>query len=198
MKKKQTFDAAYYRRFYLRATTRAMSKPETERRAAVVASVVSQLELPIKRILDMGCGLGWFRRTLLSEFPKSSYTGVEYSHYLCEEMGWQHGSVVNYQGRGQFDLIICCDVLQYLDDDAATHAIENLARLCRGALYLHVPTKQDWRSLMDPTGTDANVHVRSGRWYQQRIRKYFKHLGNGILIKRETEVLQWELQAPWQ
>jgi len=197
MKTKQTFDAAYYRRFYLRPATRAMSKPETVRRASVVASVVAQLELPVKRILDMGCGLGWFREPLLSAFARASYTGVEFSDYLCREFGWQQGSVVDYQGRGQFDLVVCCDVLQYLDDRAASLAIRNLSRLCRGALYLHVPTRRDWQTLMDPSGTDANVYVRPGSWYQQRLRKHFKHIGNGVLIKRNVEVLQWELQAIW-
>jgi trans-aconitate methyltransferase len=194
----QNFDAGYYRRFYLRAATRAMSQPETERRAAVVASVVAQLELPVKRILDMGCGLGWFKQPLLKVFPKASYTGVEYSDYLCKEYGWQQGSVVDYQGRGEFDLIICCDVLQYLDDKAATQAINNLARLCRGALYLHVPTQHDWQTLMDPSGTDDKVHVRKGSWYQKQLRKHFNHIGNGILVKRDVEVLQWELQAVWK
>jgi 2-polyprenyl-3-methyl-5-hydroxy-6-metoxy-1,4-benzoquinol methylase len=192
------FDARYYRRFYLRAATRAMSQPETERRAALVAGVVAQLELPVKRILDMGCGLGWFKSPLLETFINASYTGVEYSEYLCREYGWQQGSVVDYVGRGQFELIICCDVLQYLDDQEATRAIDNLARLCRGALYLHVPTKLDWKTIMDPSGTDNKVHVRSGRWYQQRLRKHFHHVGNGVLVKRDVEVLQWELQSPWK
>jgi 2-polyprenyl-3-methyl-5-hydroxy-6-metoxy-1,4-benzoquinol methylase len=191
------FDAAYYRRFYLRAATRAMSQPETERRAAVVASIVAQLDLPVKRILDMGCGLGWFKQPLLNVFPKAHYSGVEYSDYLCREHGWQHGSVVDYAGRGQFDLLVCCDVIQYLDDHAATLAINNLARLCRGALYLHIPTKQDWQTLMDPSGTDANIHVRPGKWYQQRLRKHFNHVGNGVLIKRDVQALQWELHRPW-
>jgi trans-aconitate methyltransferase len=194
----QTFDAGYYKRFYLRAATRAMSQPETERRAAVVASIVAQLELPVKRLLDMGCGLGWFKQPLLKVFPKASYTGVEYSEYLCKEYGWQQGSVVDYQGKGEFDLIVCCDVLQYLDDKAATLAIDNLARLCRGALYLHIPTKHDWQTLMDPSGTDSKVHVRKGSWYQKRLRKHFNHIGNGVLIKRDVEVLQWELQAVWE
>ncbi|MGC3981326.1 MAG: class I SAM-dependent methyltransferase [Steroidobacteraceae bacterium] len=195
---KQVFDAGYYRRFYLRAATRAMSQPETARRAAVVGSIVAQLELPVKRILDMGCGLGWFKQPLLKVFPKASYTGVEYSEYLCREQGWQQGSVVDYQGRGQFDLIVCCDVLQYLDDKSAIKAITNLARLCRGALYLHVPTQHDWQTLMDPSGTDDKVHVRPGSWYQQQLRKHFQHIGNGVLIKHDIEVQQWELQAVWR
>lgn len=197
-KTQQTFDARYYRRFYLSAATRAMSQPETERRAAAVANIVAQHELPVKRILDMGCGLGWFKAPLQAVFPKARYTGVEYSEYLCEELGWQHGSVVDYRGRGQFDLVICCDVLQYLDDSSAIRAINNLARLCRGALYLHVPTRHDWQTLMDPGGTDANVQVRPGSWYQKHLRQHFRHIGCGVLVKHDVEVLQWELHAPWR
>ncbi len=192
------FDANYYRRFYLTARTRAMSQPDTEKRARMIAGIVAQLDFPVKRILDMGCGLGWFKAPLQATFPKASYTGVEFSQYLCDELGWQQGSVVDYQGRGQYDLVICCDVIQYLDDKQAAKALRNLARLCRGALFLHVPTKQDWETLMDPSGTDTRVFVRTGQWYQQHLRKHFQHVGNGVLVKKDVPVLQWELQTPWQ
>jgi hypothetical protein len=51
---------------------------------------------------------------------------------------------------------------------------------------------------MDPSGTDDKVHVRPASWYQQRLRKHFQHIGNGVLIKNEVEVLQWELHAIWK
>jgi SAM-dependent methyltransferase len=194
----QQFDAAYYRRFYLRAATRAMSKPDTERRATLIGSVVAELQLPVRRILDMGCGLGWFKRPLLKIFPKAQYVGVEYSDYLCKQHGWRHGSAVDYQGRGQFDLIVCCDVLQYLDDHVAVKALGNLARLSRGAMYLHIPTQADWRQVVDPSGTDDRVHVRPASWYQQHLRRRFTHVGNGVHMRRGVPFTQWELQAPWQ
>jgi trans-aconitate methyltransferase len=198
MNKPQRFDAGYYQRFYLTKATRALSRTETEQRALMAAGIVAQVGIPVKRILDMGCGLGWFKTPLLSMFPQASYTGVEYSEYLCREHGWQQGSVVDYRGRGQFDLIVCCDVLQYLDDHDAVRAINNLARLCRGALYLHIPTKLDWETLMDPSGTDTNVHLRTGRWYKEQLHRHFQHVGNGVLCKKEMEVLQWELQSMWR
>lgn len=194
----RSFDSAYYRRFYLRKASRAMSRPETERRAAVVTATVAQLEIPVRRILDMGCGLGWFKRPLQGAFKKADYTGVEYSEYLCAQYGWMQGSVVDYRGRGQFDLVICCDVLQYLDERAAVRALANLARLCRGALYLHVPTEKDWRAVVDPSGTDANVFIRSGAWYQQRLRRHFTHVGQGVHVRHGAPFVQWELQAPWR
>jgi 2-polyprenyl-3-methyl-5-hydroxy-6-metoxy-1,4-benzoquinol methylase len=198
MQSAERFDAAYYRRFYKRANTRAMSQPETERRAALIATLVAQLEIPVKRILDVGCGLGWFKQPLLKVFPKARYEGVEYSEYLCNQMGWHHGSVVNFRGRGQYDLVICCDVIQYLTNRDAERALKNLARLTRGALFVHIPTPRDWKTAMDPRGTDTKVHVRSGQWYRTRLNEHFTHVGNGVLIKYGVPFLQWELAEPWK
>lgn len=192
------FDAAYYRRFYLRAKTRAMSKPETERRAMMVAGIVAELQLPISRILDMGCGLGWFKRPLNKVFPKAQYVGVEFSEYLCKRHGWEPGSVVDYRGRGQFDLILCCDVLQYLDNAAFTRAVNNLARLSRGAVYIHVPTAGDFKQVIDPSGTDLRVHLRPAQWYREQLRKHFVHVGNGVQVRRGVPFTQWELHEPWR
>lgn len=192
----QTFDASYYRRFYLTPATRAMSREEAERRGALIAAATRQMEIPVARLLDMGCGLGWFRKPLLKAFPDATYTGVEYSDYLCSRYGWTQGSVVDFRGRGTYDLVTCCDVLQYLDDLAAARAINNLARLCRGALYLHVPTKQDFAERMDPSGTDTRVHLRTGKWYRDRLGKHFTHAGFGIHVKNDVPIGRWELESP--
>jgi|GEM_PF-253940 len=191
------FNAAYYRRFYKTAATRAVSQAETEQRGALIAALLRQSDVPVRRVLDIGCGLGWFKRPLLKTFPQARYTGVEFSHYLCERHGWEQGSVVNYRGRGTYDLVLCCDVVQYLDKVEAIAAINNLARLCSGALYFHVPTKKDWQLTIDPSGTDLNVHVRSGAWYKKQLRRHFVHIGQGVLVRRGREPVQWELEEPW-
>jgi SAM-dependent methyltransferase len=192
------FNAAYYRRFYMTAATRAMSQVETERRGALIAAAVRQLDIPVRRVLDMGCGLGWFKRPIVKVFPKARYTGVEFSEYLCRRYGWEQGSVVDYRGRGTYELVLCCDVLQYLDKSEAAVAINNLARLCNGVLYLHVPTKKDWRMSIDPAGTDTDVHIRSGAWYKKQLRRHFIHVGQGIHVRHGTPFAQWELEEPWR
>ena len=55
----RSFDARFYQRFYMNPRTRVTSREEMARRAGMVAALVKQLELPVKRILDAGCGLGW-------------------------------------------------------------------------------------------------------------------------------------------
>ena len=189
------FDSAYYRRFYLTPATRAMSRGETEQRGRLIAVAMQQLDLPVNRILDVGCGLGWFRKPLLKAWPQARYVGVEFSDYLCQKHGWTHGSVVDYRSRVPFDLVICSDVLQYLDQVLASRAIANLARLSRAALYLHVPTLADFRERMDPSGTDIEVKLRSGAWYRRELRKHFVHAGFGLYIKNDVPVAQWELEG---
>jgi 2-polyprenyl-3-methyl-5-hydroxy-6-metoxy-1,4-benzoquinol methylase len=192
------FDSAYYRRFYLTPATRAMSRAQTEIRGATIAAQTRQLDIRVKKILDIGCGLGWYRRPLLKVFRGAAYTGVEVSDYLCKRMGWVHGSIVDLRLSGQFDLVICADVIQYLANRDAERALSNLARWCRGALYFHAPTKRDWAENVDHSGTDANVHIRSSAWYRRRLRKHFVHTGCGIHVKDTVPFAQWELEEPWR
>jgi len=196
--KGQVFDSAYYRRFYLTPATRAMSREQTDVRGALIASLARQLDIKVERILDLGCGLGWYERPLRKVFKDASYTGVEYSEYLCKQHGWIHGSIVDVKVKGQFDLVICADVIQYLNNRDAERAIDNLARWCRGALYLHVPTRRDWQENVDPSGTDTNVYLRSAAWYRARLRQHFVHAGSGIHVKDTVPFAQWELEEPWR
>ena len=50
--------------------------------------------------------------------------------------------MVDFAPRTPSDLVICYDVLQYLDDRAAARAIANLARLTRAALYVSALTER--------------------------------------------------------
>jgi hypothetical protein len=146
----------------------------------------------------VGCGLGWYARPLKTVFRGASYTGTEFSEYLCKKKGWIHGSVVDLKLTGRFDMVICADVIQYLSNDDARRAIRNLARWCRGALYFHVPTRLDWRENVDPSGTDSNVYLRSAAWYRRELRKYFTHMGCGVHVKDDVPIAQWELEEPWR
>jgi trans-aconitate methyltransferase len=190
----QSFDAAYYQRFYVNRRTQAVSRAELQRRATSVGALLNQLEIPVRRILDAGCGLGWMRAPLLRAFPNARYVGLEVSEHLCRRMGWIQGSLTSYQPRGQFDLIICHDVMQYLDERDAKRAFKNLASWCRGALYFHVPTVKDWQENVDPDCSDANVHLRSAAWYRKQLSQHFVHAGIGLYVRHGVPFMQWELE----
>ncbi len=192
------FDAAFYRRFYTNIGTRVATRAEMAARAAVVAAIVKLLDVPVRRILDAGCGLGWMRPALREAFPRATYAGLEVSEHLCRRHGWIHASLATFRPRKRYDLIICHDVMQYLDDREAARALGNLARLCRGALYFHVPTLRDWRDNVDRSCSDGDIHLRSGDWYRSRLSRNFRHAGCGVHVRRGVPHVQWELEQPWR
>ena len=188
------FDADYYRRFYGDAGTRVVSRQEVARLVRFVASYLDYLQLPVRRVLDAGCGLGWWRAPLRRRFPRAVYTGIELSPYLCQKHGWEQASVVDYRAEQPFDLVICQGVLQYLDDREAARAIDNLGRLCRGALYLEALTTEDWQRSVDRSRTDGDVARRSGRWYRRRLARHFESAGGGVFVHRDARVVMFELE----
>lgn len=189
------FDRAYYRRFYEDRRTAVGSAAATARLCGFVAAYVRYLGLPVRSVLDLGCGLGWWRPALKAHWPRASYLGVEFSTYLCERHGWTHGSAVDFDPGRQFDLVICQGVLQYLDDRAAASALRNLARLCRSALYLEALTQRDWRQNVDRRVTDGAVNLRPGVWYRRRLARAFVNCGGGVFVRRTAGASLFELET---
>lgn len=192
------FDEAFFARYYGDPETRVADDGDAERLAALIAGAVDYTGLRVRRILDGGCGVGLLRKPLLARFPRATYTGLEYSEFLCGRFGWEQGSLAEFVPRAPFDLVVCHDVLQYLDDRTASRALANLRRLCRGALYLSVLTKRDWRVAADQSRTDREVHHRDADWYRRRLRRGFRHLGFGVHLVRDVRPIQWELEQPWK
>jgi SAM-dependent methyltransferase len=58
-------------------------------RARLITSCVDYVGLPVGRILDAGCGVGLLRAPLLQALKRASYTGLEFSDYLCQRYGWR-------------------------------------------------------------------------------------------------------------
>lgn len=196
----EPFDAGYYERFYGDPATRVSDQREARRLAGFVHGYLTYLQVPIRSILDVGCGVGHWRRACARLWPKASYTGVEYSTYLCEKLGWHRGSVATLEpetelGRSSFDLVICQGVMQYLDDATASAAIANLAEWTDGALYLEALTRRDWEQNCDQTVTDGDVHLRSAAFYRRRLAKHFQDCGGGVFCARRAGVALFELEG---
>ena len=188
------FDRDYYQRFYFNRRTAVTSRAEMHARARLIAGCVDYVGLPVAKILDAGCGVGLLRAPLLHGLKRASYTGLEFSDYLCQRYGWRQGSIETFRTRERFDLVICYDVLQYLSAAAARRAIANLARLCRGALYFGALTREDWRDNCDRRLTDRAVHLRPGEWYRRRLRRQFLYLGFGMWLRKGQCPLLWDLE----
>ncbi|HTV78526.1 MAG TPA: class I SAM-dependent methyltransferase [Steroidobacteraceae bacterium] len=189
------FDQAYYQKYYFDPRTAVITRAEMKARARLIIAYAGHVGLPVKRILDAGCGTGMLRKPFLKAFPKARYVGLDVSEYLCRRYGWEHGTVDGWRSAVPFDLVVCYDVVQYLDDRAATRALANLAKLCRAVLYFGALTQLDWRRNCDRRRTDADVHMRSGDWYRTRLKRYFHEIGAGFWLRRSAPLTVWELET---
>lgn len=188
------FDEAYYKRFYFDSRTAVTSKAEMRARGELIAAYANHIGLPVRHILDAGCGIGMLRAPLTRVFPHAKYTGLEFSEYLCAKYGWTRGSLADWHAE-PFDLVVCYDVLQYLDDYTAARAIANLGRLTRGVLYLSALTARDWKENCDRTRTDPDVHLREAEWYGTRLKRNFRPSGAGFWVRRGAPLTTWEMET---
>ncbi len=190
----QAFGSEYFRKFYLDPRTRVTTPGEMRARARLIAAILAQAAIPVRTILDAGCGIGLLRKPFAEVLPGARYTGLEASEYLCARYGWTSGSAVDHAPRNPFDLVVCYDVLQYLDDRAAARAIANFARMTRSAAYVCALTSEDWRANCDRRRTDREVHLRPGAWYRRRLQRRFRYLGFGLWLRKDVTAILWDLE----
>jgi len=190
---RQSFDAAYYRRFY-------RDRPVHDRRrigqlASGVLGLAGWWGLPVRSVLDIGAGPGlwrdWFRR----HRPEVRYRSTDLSAYACERYGHERRDISRWRARGRFDLVVCQGVLQYLEAADAERAIENLGAMARGLVYLEIVTRHDLAEVVDLAATDTAIHARTGAWYRKRLRPHFVQVGAGLWAARRAGLPFYELEA---
>ena len=202
---KQAFDASYYTRFYEDPATRAVSEEEQRRQADFIAAYLRYLDIGVHSILDVGCGIGTLLHavsTCIANRDKRSNRraqktrvvthGIEISEYLCTKYGWTQASILDYEGDGA-DLVICNDVLGYLNKKDARKALRKLANLSHQALYFSVITLDDL-DICDQEHTDMSQKLRPATWYQTELARYFMNVGGGLYLKQPVSVPVWRLE----
>ena len=107
----------------------------------------------------------------------------------------QHAQIEAYKPAAPFDVVVCYDVMQYLDSDTAARALNNFGKLCRGVLYFTALTKVDWQLNCDQSRTDSDVYLRSAQWYRSRLRPHFREAGCGFWLRRGSPFTVWDLES---
>ncbi|MEW6432009.1 MAG: class I SAM-dependent methyltransferase [Myxococcota bacterium] len=189
------FDRAYYERFYLDPRTRVYDQ---KRHAKLVAGVVNLVEwfgVTLTDVLDVGAGLGWWGQWLKRHRPRVEVVSTELEPEICRAYGHLQADLVTFRLERQFDLVVCQGVLPYLDDAQAVRAIDNLAAMCGGILYLEAITKEDVAHSVDVTRTDLTVHTRTGAWYRRQLKPHFRELGAGLYAARDACLPFYSLEA---
>lgn len=150
-RKLQTADqaAAFYDEFFDENDVEVMTSGGDLRRSsrAEVLTAAAWARMPAHaKVLDVGCGMGDNLRYILRQ--EASFFGLEYSQttalgarqVLGERAKLCVGSASRIPfGENEFDLIICIEVLEHIEDDEA--ACRDIARVLKknGALILSLP-----------------------------------------------------------
>lgn len=183
------YDQAYFERWYRDPSKKDHAVGSTARLARKVALAVAtaeyHLERPIRTVLDIGCGEAAWRAPLLKLRPKASYLGFDSSEYAVRRFGARRNMhLARFADFAQLrpcppvDLLVCSDVMHYLDTRELDRGLPGLVELCGGVAFLETFTGED-----ETDGDNVGFHPRPARFYRQRFQKAgFVPLGSHLWL----------------
>jgi len=190
----ERFGADYYARFYGRSPVH--NQRSIGELASGVLGMAAWWKMPIRSVLDVGAGKGYWGKWLAGHRPEVRYHGIDVSEHACRRYGHEQADLATWRPSRQYDLVVCQSVLQYLDGGDAKAAIAALGAAARGLLMLEVPTDGDRQSNIDSSSTDLDVHWRTAGWYRKRLAGHFRQIGGGLWIAADHPAVWFELEVP--
>lgn len=190
----EQFDQEYYDRYYLSPKTRVISAEEHSHLARFVFEFAKYNGIEINSVLDVGAGIGLWKRWIAKNSKNTTYTGTEVSKVMCLEHGHLNKDIARWRDRTQHDLVICQGVLQYLPDPDVAPAIANLAAMCGGLFYAEITTRLDLRERTDKERTDSKIFIRNGSYYKGILQKSFVQVGGGLWWPKDLPIPFYELE----
>jgi SAM-dependent methyltransferase len=170
----KAYDQAYFDRWYRDPDDRVSTRDSLARKVRMALSVAEFLiGRPVRSVLDIGCGEAPWQPVLKRLRPGAYYIGVESSDYALERFGTSRNIVRGTLGqlsklgfdRG-IDLIVCADVLQYVETRDVERGLRTIRRLVGGVAYIEAFTTEDAME-----GDHAGWHERSAAEYRRLFRR---------------------------
>jgi len=165
------YDRAYFDRWYRHGGIGHAARL-ARKVALAVATAEYHLERPIRTVLDIGCGEGAWRAPLRKLRPHVHYLGFDSSAYAIARYGRTRNLHLARFGDFSYlrpcppvDLLVCSDVLHYLDTRELDRGLPALADLCGGVAFIEVFTREDAAE-----GDEQDFRRRSAAFYRQRLR----------------------------
>lgn len=150
-------------------------------------------------VLDAGCGEGVVAERLRAALPGAELTGID---LRAEAIAAARRRVPDARfavgdacapafGDGAFDLVVCTEVLEHLDDPR--RALRELLRVSRGRVLVTVPHEPLFRLGNLARGRHARRlgSTPGHRWAWSRA-------GFLALVRREAPGARWLSLLPWQ
>jgi len=172
------YDAAYFEQWYHDPERRVITPAAVARKVRLVLGVAEALlERPVRSVLDVGCGEGAWREHLRRERPSIRYTGVESSAYVVQRYGrtrdiraGSFGTLADVGLDAPYDVIVVCDVLQYVPDAELMPGLRAIAESLGGVVYLEAYT------------TDDAIEGDRAAWHERSAAAYAKAFATSGLV----------------
>jgi SAM-dependent methyltransferase len=148
---RKRYDRAYFDRWYRGRSPAVGSRGALRRKvAAAVAITEFVLDRELRSVLDVGCGEGRWQPELFEMRPEAAYLGIDSSEYAVERFGaarnlrsGSFGELELHDFDAPFDLVVCSDVLHYLERREILRGLPALVERVEGVAFLEVFTRAD-------------------------------------------------------
>jgi len=170
----KTYDKAYFDQFYRDPADRVSTKDGLERKVRLAVSIAEfLLARPIRTVLDVGCGEAPWQPILKRLRRNARYIGVDSSEYVLERYGATRnikrgtfGGLAELRLPNRVDLIVCADVLQYVETREIERGLRAIRRLLGGVAYLETFASEDGME-----GDLVEWHERPASEYRRLLRR---------------------------
>lgn len=170
----KVYDRAYFDRWYRDPRWTVVHQGVLARRVQLaVAASEYLLEREVRTVLDVGCGEGPWREFLRAARPKVRYTGVDSSTYAVKRYGRARnlrlgslGTLARLDLDPPYDLIVCSDVLHYVETDEARRGLKAIERMLGGVAFIEMFAKEDATE-----GDQEGFQMRPAATYRRLFRE---------------------------
>jgi SAM-dependent methyltransferase len=126
-------------------------------------------------ILDAGCGFGQYDEFILRRFPDSCVSAVDVKEQYLEDCrqyfkreieqeraSFNKGNLLTLEPSDNFDLALCVDVLEHIEDDEL--AIKNIGKSLKSGGYfiMHSPSIYSAKDAGGDEESFVDEHARTG------------------------------------
>ncbi len=125
-----------------------------------------------KTVLDLGCGLGHYGYTL--DMWGVGYQGLDISKWAVKNTEYHHlkikqGDIRDPQDFKDFDLVLCVDVLEHLEEKDLDQVLANVKTYGKSFLF-SIPFLGDPNLNLDPT----HRIKKEKQWWINKLTNHFK------------------------